>query len=299
MTLDLKTYASEVRVTDGAWGTELQRRGLPAGACPELWNVQNADAVAGVAAGYVDAGSDVIITNTFGGNRFVLAAHGAGDRVAELVVAGVAISRHAAGRADRNVKVFASIGPSGKIVMMGEVAVEELSAAFEESAAAAAEGGADAIVLESFGELDEIAVALTAAGRAAPHMPVVASMTFASGPDRTATMMGNSPGDLAAMAEANGAAGVGANCGLGPENYVRVAELLRRATDLPVWIKANAGLPVVAGDGTSSFPMGPEEFGACAPRLASAGANFIGGCCGTTPKHIRAIRKAIDSRPAC
>ncbi len=290
MTFDLAEYASRPRVIDGAWGTQLQRRGLPAGACPELWNVDNPDSVRDVAAGYVQAGSDVILSNTFGANRFILAAHDAGDRAAELAQAGAAISRAAAGDA---VKVFASIGPSGKIVMMGDVPPEELSAAFAETAAAVARGGADAIVLETFNELEEIALALRAVTSAC-GLPVVCSMTYASGPDKTATMMGNTPGDLAAMAMAGGAAGVGANCGVGPDNYVKVAELYRQATDLPIWIKANAGLPVLV-QGETTFPMGPEEFAAAVPKLVAAGANFIGGCCGTGPDHIRVVRAAVDA----
>ena len=118
-------------------------------------------------------------------------------------------------------------------------------------------------------------------------------MTFDSGPDQTATMMGSSPEDLVALAEAEGAAAVGANCGLGPENYVKVTEKLRNATDLPVWIKANAGQPTVQ-DGKTVFPMTAEQFASYVPRIIDAGANFIGGCCGTTPEFIRAIRTAVD-----
>lgn len=290
MAFDLRQFSSRPRVGDGAWGTQLQQHGLAGGACPELWNVENVDAVRAVADGYVRAGSDVIISNTFGANRFILDAHGLGDRVAELAEAGAAISRAAAGD---DVKVFASVGPTGRIVMMEEVPAEEFSAAFAETAAAVARGGADAIVLETFNELDEIALALQAV-RGACDLPVVCSMTYASGPDMTATMMGNSPADLAAMAEAQGAAAVGANCGVGPDNYVKVAELYRQATDLPIWIKANAGLPVVVG-GETTFPMGVDEFAAAAGKLVDAGANFIGGCCGTGPDYIRAVRAVIDA----
>jgi len=289
MTFELKAYAETVRVIDGAWGTELQKRGLGAGACAELWNVENPQAVAEVARDYVEAGSDVILTNTFGGNRFVLGAHGAGDRVVELCEAGAAISRRAAGR---DVKVFASIGPSGKIVMMNDVPEEELEMAFAAAATALAHGGADAIVLETFNELEELSIALRSV-KQATNLPVVASMTFSSGPDKTNTMMGETPGDLARAAAEGGADAVGANCGAGPGNYVRVAELLRRATSLPIWIKPNAGLPQVAADGTTIYSMGGEEFASFVPKLVLAGANFIGGCCGTTPDHIRAVRAAV------
>jgi len=289
MEFDLQSFAAMLRVSDGAWGTQLQARGLPAGSAPDLWNVDYPGSVEEVAQGYVEAGSDAIITNTFGANRFVLDAHGAGGRVAELVEAGVGISRQAAGD---DVKVFASIGPTGKIVMMGDVPPEQISAAFAEAAEPMEWAGADAILLESFAELEELVLALKAV-RGVTSLPIVASMTFSSGPDGTATMMGNHPADLAKAAKLHGAAAVGANCGAGPERFVRVAHLLREATDLPLWIKPNAGLPVVV-KGETIFPMGAEEFASYVPKLAEAGARFIGGCCGTTPEHIRAVRGAVD-----
>lgn len=289
MTLNLKAFSASVRVSDGAWGTELQKLSLPAGKAPELWNVENPDAVQSVAKSYVDAGSDIILTNTFGANRFILASHGAADRVSELAEAGAAISRKAAGD---DVKVFGSMGPTGKIVMMGEVSEDELSAAFAESAAALERGGVDAIILETFNELDELKLALAAVKQAC-NLPVIASMTFASGPDGTSTMMGNSPAELVSTAKSLGADAIAANCGTGPENFVKVAQIFRGETDLPIWIKANAGLPQIV-DGKTTFPMNPEEFAAFIPKLIQAGANFIGGCCGTTPEHIRAIRKTVD-----
>jgi 5-methyltetrahydrofolate--homocysteine methyltransferase len=290
MPFDLKNYVRRTRVTDGAWGTQLQKKGLEPGAAPELWNVTNVAAVQAVAQSYARAGSDVILTNTFGANRFVLAAHGLGIRAAELAEAGARISRAAAAG---DVKVFASLGPSGKIVMAEEVAPEELSAAFAEAAEAVEFGGADAILLESFSELDEARLAVRAC-KEATDLPVLISMTFASGPEGTSTMMGNSPADLARMALKEGAAAVGANCGVGPENYVQVARMLHQACSLPVWIKPNAGLPRVGKDGKTTFPMGPGDFAAFAPHLVEAGANFVGGCCGTTPAYIEALRKAVD-----
>ncbi len=294
MDLDLKSFAEEARVADGAWGTQLQQLGLPPGDCPELWNSENPQAVETVARSYVEAGSDVILTNTFGANRFMLARHGAAGRAAELTALGVQISRKAAGEA---VKVFASLGPTGRIVMMEEVPNDRIAAAFAGSAAAAAGAGADAVLLETFNELAELSLALEAV-RQACELPVICSMTFASGPDSTATNMGTKPAELARAAETAQADAVGANCGIGPDNYVRVAELLRAATRLPIWIKANAGLPELAPGGATVFPMGPEEFAGYVPALIAAGANFIGGCCGTTPEHIRLIRAAVDAAKA-
>ncbi len=290
MVLEITSFAAKVRVTDGVYGTELQKACLVAGGCPELLNVDNAAAVEAVARGYVEAAADVIMTNTLGANRFMLGAYGAGERAAELAEAGAAIARRAAEGTDT--KVFGSFGPTGKIVMTGEVPPEDMVAAFAETAGGLTRGGAEAIVLETFNELAEAEIAFNAV-KSVCDLPVVVSMAFAYGPEKSATMMGETPGQLVAMAEANGAAAVGANCGVGPDAYVRVAAMLREATDLPVWIKPNAGLPVLT-DGKTTFPMGPDEFASFVPALVAAGANFIGGCCGTGPEHILAIRKAVD-----
>ncbi|MFP4104525.1 MAG: homocysteine S-methyltransferase family protein [Phycisphaerae bacterium] len=292
MPFDVKRFAATVRISDGAWGTELQKKGLPAGGCPELWNDLNPASVEVVARSYAEAGSDVILTNTFGGNRYVLDQHGAADRVSELCEKGAAISKRAA--EGTGSKVFGSVGPTGQIVMMGEVSEEALAQAFVESAEALEWGGVDAIVLETFNELDEARIALKAV-KQHTSLPVIVSMTFSSGPDQTATMMGNKPADLAKMANKFGADGVGANCGVGPENYTKVARMLRDATDLPIWIKANAGMPQIVNRKTV-FPLGPDQYAEHVDRLIDAGANFIGGCCGTTPEHIAAVRAAVDRR---
>ena len=290
MTLCLKSFTAKVRVTDGVYGTVLQEKGLFAGGCLELMNADNAQAVLAVARSFVEAGSDVIMTNSFGANRFMLAPHGAAERAAELAEAAAAIAKEAVEGTD--VKVFGSFGPSGKIVMMGETGEDELSAAFAETAGALANGGADAIVLETFSELAEAEIAVKAVKEVC-DLPVVVSMTFGYGPDKTRTMMGTAPAELAAMAAACGADAVGANCGVGPESHIQVAQMVAEATELPVWINPNAGLPVVK-NGKTVFAMGPDEFASFVPRFIKAGANFIGGCCGVTPEHIRAVRKAVD-----
>lgn len=290
MALDLRAYAAKVCVTDGVYGTELQNVGCMAGRCPEFLNVEDPVAVERVARSYVQAGSDVIMTNSLSANRVALAAYDAADRAAELARAAVDIARRAAAGTD--VKVFGSFGPTGKIVMMEEISCEDFSCAFAETAEALAAGGADAIVLETFNDLEEAEIALQAA-KTVCDLPVVVSLVFAYGPDGTATMMGNTPEDLAAMAQASGADGIGANCGTGPDAYVRVAERLRARTDLPIWIKPNAGLPVVK-EGRTTFPMGPVAMASYVPKLIDAGANFIGGCCGNGPEHIRMLREAVD-----
>ena len=289
MKLNLQRYSKKPRLTDGAWGTLLEHRGLPAGMAPELWNVENPGAIEAVARSYVEAGSEIILTNTFGANRYVLERSGASDRVEELATKGVRLSHRAA---DKRTKVFASIGPTGKIVMMEEISRQEFRRTFAETARAIASAEPDAIVLETFNELEELAIALKAV-KMSCRLPVVACMSFTTGPDNTATMMGNSPEDLAQMAEEHGADAVGANCGVGPESYLRVARRLRPRTDLPIWIKPNAGAPTTNEEGHTVFPIGPAEFATYGPRFVEAGVNFMGGCCGTTPEHIGAVKNAI------
>jgi methionine synthase I (cobalamin-dependent) len=274
-------------VTDGAWGTQLQERGLEVGACPDGWNLTHPERVEEVARAYVEAGSQVILTNTFGANRFTLARHGLDGKVAEINRTGVEISRRAAaGRA----KVFASVGPTGIMLMMGEVSTEEIQAAFEVQCQAIAEAGADAIVLETFSDPAEILLAVAATQKTG--LPAVACMTFDSGKDHDRTLMGTTPEQAAQKLTAAGVDCVGSNCGQGIEGFVKITARLKSATDRPIWIKANAGLPEMIG-GRTAYPQTPDSFASFVPALIQAGANFIGGCCGTTPEFIRAVTKKV------
>jgi methionine synthase I (cobalamin-dependent) len=269
-------------VTDGAWGTQLQQRGLEVGACPDAWNLAHPDRVEQVARAYVEAGSRVILTNTFGANRFILAKHGLAEKVAEINRAGVEISRRAA---NGKARVFASIGPSGVMLLMGEVQPEELREAFAVQAQAIAAAGADAIVIETMSDLAEAKLAVEAAKSSG--LPVVACMTFDSGKNRDRTMMGNTPEQAAQELTAAGADVIGSNCGQGIEGFHEICRRLHAATDRPVWIKANAGLPEIL-DGKTVYGMTPRKFALHVPALIEEGASFIGGCCGTSPDFIRA-----------
>ena len=288
MTIDLREFARQPRLSDGVYGTELSARGLLDG-CAERLNLSDPGAVEAVARSYVDAGADVIMTNSLMAHRFGLAPHGLEGWADRIARAAAQISCRAA--RGTGAKVFGSFGPSGKVLMMGEVSEAEVAQSFAQTASALASGGAEAIVLETFNDLAEARLALRAA-KGATGLPVVVSLAFAYGPDRTCTMMGDRPEDLAAMAAAEGADAIGANCGVGPDVAVTLARMLRGASDLPVWIKPNAGLPVVK-DGRTVFPMGPEEFASHVPAMIEAGANFIGGCCGCGPGHIAAMRARI------
>lgn len=274
-------------LTDGAWGTQLQARGLAVGACPDEWNLSNPQAVEEVARAYVDAGSQVIITNTFGATRFCLARHDLGEKVIDINRAGAEISRRAAG--DR-AKVFASIGPSGVMLMMGEVSEDELREAFVVQAEALAEGGADALVIETMSDPAEARLAVEAARTTG--LPVIACMVFDSGKDHDRTMMGTTPEEAAKTLTETGADCIGSNCGQGIEGFLPICKRLHVSTDRPIWIKANAGLPkMIAGE--TVYTQTPEGFADHVPGLLEAGASFIGGCCGTSPEFIQAVQKRL------
>jgi 5-methyltetrahydrofolate--homocysteine methyltransferase len=280
-------------VTDGAWGTQFLALGLASGECPDGWNLAHPERVLAVARAYVEAGSQVILTNTFRSNRIAMGREGLAEQVGELNRRGVAISREAAaGRA----LVFASMGPSGKLLLSDEVSEEELDAAFSEQADAMAAAGADAILVETMCDIQEARIAIAAARRTG--LPVAASMVFDTGKNKDRTMMGTTPEQAASALEEAGAAIIGANCGCGVEAYLPVCRRLAAATDRPVWIKANAGAPEFV-DGRPVYRMTAEEYAAWAPRLVEAGARFVGGCCGTSPDFIRAVRRNLGTTAPC
>jgi methionine synthase I (cobalamin-dependent) len=277
-------------LSDGAWGTQLQTRGLTDGECPDHWNLLHPDRVMDVARSYVEAGSAVILTNTFRANRVALAPYGLGAETEAINTAGVRLSREAAqGRA----MVFASIGPTGKVLAAGEMSEEEALAAFREQAHALAEGGADALLIETMSDIGEATLAL--AGARATGLPVLVSFAFESGKNRDRTMTGATPEQVAHRMAEEGADGVGANCGVGIAEYVPICRRLRAATSLPLWIKPNAGLPELV-NGRPVYRIVPDQFASHIPALVEAGANFIGGCCGTDPRFVSAAARAM-ARP--
>jgi 5-methyltetrahydrofolate--homocysteine methyltransferase len=277
-------------LTDGAWGTELQARGLPICGCPDAWNIERPECVASVAEAYVAAGSSVILTNTFGANRFRLARHGYEESVEAINRRGVELSRRAAG--DR-VKVFAVMGPTA--VQLADDSSEAVAVyeGFVEQAQALAAGKPDAIVIETMSDLNEAKLAISAARTTG--LPVVACMVFGVGqhPDRTLT--GVTPEQAAAELAEAGADALGANCGDGAETMLPICVRLRAASALPLWIKPNAGLPAIV-EGRAVYRTTPEQFVASALALVEAGADFIGGCCGATPAFIRELRAALNAR---
>jgi len=280
----------KILVSDGAWGTFLQAKGLEAGKCPEQWNDIHPDAVLDIAKGYIAAGADMVETNSFGGNRFKLEAFGLEDQVYLLNRKAAEISRQAAG-SDKY--VLGSVGPTGKMLMMGDVTEEELYEAFKEQVIALYEGGADAIIVETMTAIDEASIAVRAARENTP-CEVICTMTFdhlLTGDYRT--MMGVSPAEMVVALKESGAHIVGANCSNGIEGMIAITKEIRSVdSQIPVLIHANAGLPMLQGTCTV-FPESPEMMAAFAPQLAKAGANIIGGCCGTTPEHIHKLVEVL------
>ena len=280
-----------VLITDGAWGTELHKLGLSPGEVPDTWNISQPERVESVARAYADAGSEIILTNTFRANAIAMG----GVSVADLDAinrAGVAISRRAASKA----LVFSSIGPTGEILAASNVTAGQVVAAYTAQAQSLKDAGADAIVIETMSDIEEARLAVEAAR--STGVPVIASFAFDSGKNQDRTMTGATPEGVArAMSEA-GADAVGANCGVGVEQAVAICRRLSAACNLPVWIKPNAGLPTVEGT-TVRYATSAAFFASHFHVLREAGAAFLGACCGSTPEFIRALVAAREAVNSC
>jgi len=277
--------AKKLLIADGAWGTELSQRGLAPGESPEQWNLDRPADVRAVAESYVQAGADIILSNSFGGSRFKLSKVGLGDHVSRINQLAAELSKQAAAA---EALVFASIGPTGEFMApLGTISQEEMVDCFAEQARALAAGGADGIVIETMTDLAEAQAALKAV-KENTSLPAVVSMTFDKGAHGYATMMGIKPAQAAEQLSAAGADMVGANCGAGIENMIEIAKLMVPAASVPLWFKPNAGLPELI-DGKTVFRQTPELMVRHLPALIEAGAGVIGGCCGTTPQHIRLL----------
>ncbi len=272
-----------ITITDGAWGTEFHKLGAELGACIDEWNLTKPELVRQVVESYVHAGSRVILTNTFRANCISLAPYGLQGQVEAINRAAVKISRQAAGD---SAMVFASMGPSGKMLLTKEVNVEQLRDAFSQQARALAAEGPDALLIETMTDLTEARIAAVAALET--RLPVVVSLVFDSGKNRDRTIMGTTPEQAATALTSDGVHAIGANCGLGIRDFIPVCKRLAAATALPIWIKPNAGLPEMIG-GVAKYKTTPDEFAASAQELVDAGTSFLGGCCGTTPEFIRAL----------
>ena len=287
-----QTLARRPLLGDGGTGTQLQSMGLAPGACGELWNVQEPDRIRELHRRYLAAGADLLTTNTFGGNSFVLGNHGAAARARELNLAGARLACEIAGQA---AWVLGDVGPfGGMLEPLGDTTEADAERAFAEQAAALLEGGADAILVEAMSDPAEMTVAIRAA-RGAGAKFVIATYAFQKSTVGLRTMMGTTVADAVAAALAAGADVVGANCGteLSLADYEKLtSELVAAARGTPVMVQPNAGSPVLR-DGRISYAESAAQFAAAAPRLLAAGARIVGGCCGSTPEHIAAMRPLV------
>ena len=279
-------------LADGAMGSNLFACGLTSGDAPELWNVQHPERIAALHRQFIEAGADIILTNTFGGTRQRLKLHGAQDRVGELNEAAARIARTEADRSGRVVLVGGSMGPTGEIMEpLGALSAEAAREAFAEQAAALARGGADLLWIETMSSVEETEAAI--AGARLAGLPVVATLSFDT---NGRTMMGVTPADLAGLSSRNHLAACGSNCGVGAAEVVAsIVGLSTASTPSAVLVaKANCGIPQFV-DGAIRFNGTPELMADYARLARDAGARIIGGCCGTTPEHLRAMRAALES----
>jgi 5-methyltetrahydrofolate--homocysteine methyltransferase len=282
----------EIMVADGAMGTMLFEKGVKQGMCPESLNLSRPEILQEIAALYFNAGAEIIQTNTFGGSTVKLADYGLDDKVGEINTLAVVHVRKVVGN---EAFISGSCGPSGKILKpLGDADPDQVSEGFHRQLKALIEAGVDLLCIETMTDLQEAVLAVEVARSINAKIPIMATMTFEPTTTGFFTMMGISIAEAAEGLTATGANVLGSNCGNGIENMIKIAQEFKSVTPLPLIIQANAGIPELR-EGKSFYPETPEFFAEKVPALIDAGVSIIGGCCGTTPEHIRAIRKAVET----
>jgi 5-methyltetrahydrofolate--homocysteine methyltransferase len=278
---------ARVLIADGAIGTMLHQAGLPSGVTPVRWNLENPDAICALHRSYVQAGANLILTNTFSGNRLRLEREGLSDRLREINLAAVRLAREVAGD---EVLVLGDIGPTGQLLEpMGTLTYDDAVTAFAEQAAVLAEGGVDAILIETMSDLNEAKAAVEGVRRAT-DLPILVTMSFDT---HGRTMMGVKPADAAKEFWALGVDVVGANCGRTLSETLEAVRQMREAVpEVTLMAKPNAGLPHMEG-GASVYDVTPEIMADYARQFAALGVKVFGGCCGSTPEHIQAVALAL------
>ncbi len=278
-----------ILIADGATGTTLQQMGLPSGAAPERWNLENPDAIRALHRGYVEAGSNLILTNTFGGSRLRLEMEGLGDQVREINLAAARLACEVAGD---EVMVLGDIGPTGQLMEpMGTLTYDDAVSVFAEQAAALAEGGVDAILIETMSDLNEAKAAIEGA-RQVTELPILVTMSFDT---HGRTMMGVKPVDAVKELWAMGVDAVGANCGRTlSENLEAIQQMREALPEATLMAKPNAGLPRMEGI-ESVYDVTPEIMAEYAEKFAALDVKIFGGCCGSTPEHIKAVSRTLHS----
>ena len=290
MDLLKRIESGETLISDGATGTYLQSNGLEPGGCPEHLNLTNPELIVKMANDYFNSGADLVITNSFGGNPFMLDKYGLRK---ELDVINKKAAQHAKSVCPAGKFVLGCVGPTGEFLQpLGPVSEKEMFAGFTEQIQALDEGGADAIIIETMTSLEEILLAVESA-KLNTNLVVMATMTFDLGPRGFFTMMGVTPEEAVKEIRKKGADVVGANCGNGIENMVKIAKIMRNVDDGPLVIHSNAGFPKII-NGRIVYPETPKYMSEKFKELIEAKINIMGGCCGTTPSHISAIHSVVS-----
>ncbi len=285
-----RIYEGETIISDGGTGTYLQKNGLEPGGCPEEFNVSHPEVIKKMAREYFEAGSDMVLTNSFGGSVFRQKHYGFEDSVFKFNKLAAQLAKS---QAPEHGFVCGSLGPTGEFLRpLGLVSNQEMYDSFKNQALALEEGGADCVVIETMLDIDETSIALQAV-RENTSMLAMATMTFDLGPRGFFTMMGVTPEDAAKKLEQSGAQVIGANCGNGIERMIEIASKMRNSTDKPMMINCNAGIPSLVS-GEILYPETPEYMAEQFMKLKDVGVNIIGGCCGTSPEHIKALSNAIN-----
>lgn len=281
----------EVLVCDGAMGTMLMERGLRPGECPERWNLDRPEILSEITQRYAEAGADIVATNTFGGSPLKLAQYGLESQTEKINARAVQSARHAV---SRGVMVAGSCGPSGCLLKpYGDTDADEVYESFRRQLRAILDEGVDAIIVETMTDLAEAVLAVKAARSIARDVPIMATMTFDDTPRGFYTVMGTTVQQAVKGLRDAGADIVGSNCGNGIDNMVRIAAEFKKHTSGPLLIQSNAGLPQIV-DGRATYAETPEFMAERVDALLDQRVNVIGGCCGTTPAHIAAIRRRVD-----
>ncbi|MCJ7622011.1 MAG: homocysteine S-methyltransferase family protein [Anaerolineaceae bacterium] len=286
-----RLQSGDILVADGATGTNLQQRGLTMGKPGEVWVFERPQEIKRLHKNFIDAGSDIILTCTFGGTSIRLDGEGMGNRVVELNKRAVELAREAVEGSD--VLVGGSMGPTGQMLKpLGTLEEDEALIAFTDQARALTEAGVDLLLLETHFDLGEAIIAVKAA-RSVSVLPLVCSFSYDRG---TRTMMGVSPSQMAAEISALDVNVLGINCGRSLDDNLNALKELRTVTDLPIWFKPNAGLPKVDDEGKTFYDVTPEEMGSRVSDWIAAGASIVGGCCGSSPEHIHQIALAAKAK---
>lgn len=283
-----RLQAGEILVSDGATGTNLQKRGLPHGVTAEQWVLEQPEQIERLYRDFIEAGSDIILTCTFGGTPVRLEHTGLAGKAAQVNQQAASLARKAA--AGTNVLIAGSIGPTGEMLKpLGLLEIDQAVKTFAEQAQALDEGGVDLLVVETQFDIAEATAAIQGA-QSVSKLPIVCSFSYDRG---TRTMMGVKPAQMAKAIAALGVVALGINCGRSLEENLAVLEDLHSKTDLPIWFKPNAGMPELDDNNNPVYSVDPEQMGAHVPEWIEAGARIIGGCCGNSPEHVQAIANAV------